>query len=119
MPVAGFMPGVCTSASNGCMCRASTDCTASLGGTACAQALGADGTTPIGVEICTANDGAPYHGCNGVTTCSGGSYCCVTDSFGNHVCAQECTSGSMCGTATCSGGWTPGFGCGGDTFCTP
>jgi hypothetical protein len=68
-----------------------------MGLAACAP-LGADGSgVYAAAKVCVPNDGAPYHGCNGSTTCSG-AYDCMQDFFGDKFCTKSgCANDSVCG----------------------
>jgi len=100
-PATGGSPpakGACTSDTSACRCTTGSEC--QLG--SCSPALAADGTTPLGVNTCSLNDGAPYDGCNGLQRCAGNT-CCVHDANGNNFCAVICGNGTMCtGGAQCS-----------------
>jgi hypothetical protein len=97
--------GACTSDVAACRCTTGRQCQSG----SCSPALAADGTTPLGVNTCSANDGTPYDGCNGSQSCAGNT-CCVHDTNGNSFCAVICGNGTMCtGGAQCSNAYSIDF----------
>jgi hypothetical protein len=89
--------GACMPAGGNYLCRCTTGVECQSG--ACGPAIDAQ-LNPVGPYVCRANDGKPYHGCNGATTCDSG-YCCMGDAVGNLFCASQCQNDSQCGKAHC------------------
>ncbi|MFI5298705.1 MAG: hypothetical protein ACHREM_11455 [Polyangiales bacterium] len=81
-----------------CLCTLAAQCKSGV----CGESSNTAGN-PTGNRICVANDGAPYHGCNGGLTCIGG-YCCInhTDDTSSNVCEEPCHNDTQCGGAKCS-----------------
>jgi hypothetical protein len=108
--------GACAADSGGsllCRCTTGAECTSK----SCAPGQDAMGN-PVGPYICVPNDGMPYDGCHGLTTCGNG-YCCFTDAKGNEFCASQCTNDSMCGAASCVTYSNANTTCGGMLGCGP
>ncbi len=78
-----------------CLCEKGSDCASG----ACAPAVDSSGN-PTGPYVCVPDDGSPYQGCLGVSSCTA-PYCCVTDKHGNLFCSKPCTSDSTCGSGHC------------------
>ncbi len=97
-----------------CRCTSGAECTSN----ACGPAVDTSGN-PVGPMVCKANDGQPYDGCNGATTCAGSEYCCVEDNANNLFCASQCTNSTMCGAAHCNPYSFAHTTCGGPDACGP
>jgi hypothetical protein len=96
--------GACTTARDECRCTSGSDCVSNV----CAPMT--NGTTPLAVDICVANDGGYYHGCAGTTTCATVGTCCVHGPNGSAFCAAACGPGTACtGGATCDSAYTVAF----------
>src|SRR4029079_4132384 len=77
-----------------CRCTSRSECNA-----ACGPNVDISGN-PVGPNVCKANDGAPYNGCNGTVFCGSGT-CCFRHEHGNLFCARQCANDSQCGAAHC------------------
>lgn len=111
-----FEGGACVPAAMSMVCRCSTSSECATG--SCSPMVDAT-QNPIGPYVCTQNDGAPYHGCNGSLTFCSGNYCCVDDVKGNEFCALPCTNSTMCGTASCKTYSFSHTSCTGPSACGP
>ena len=101
----GSAEGVCTNATSGCLCLASTECD----GGECAPQVNASGVI-TGPYVCVANDGSAHNGCLD-TSCQLTSQTCAVDLIGNQFCSTSCShdsncvnAGVACCNATCPGG---------------
>lgn len=97
--------GACVNAAGNAVCRCSVGSECGTG--CCAPNVDASGN-PVGPLVCKANDGAAYHCCNGLTTCTG-STCCGRDANGNNTCIAPCTNDSQCGASHCRTYTLPAF----------
>jgi hypothetical protein len=88
-----------TIAGQACMCDQGADCESG----SCGYLTDSD-SLPLNVNVCVANDGSPYGGCD--SNACGGSLCCVnvgsgSTSYGS-ICQQGCQNSSQCDSnSTC------------------
>lgn len=83
-----------------CICSSSAECSSGT----CGYGVDAAGL-PVAPNICVANDGMPYQGCNS-GTCAMTDYCCSALNAGagslGDVCVKACQSNLDCdSTTTC------------------
>ncbi len=90
--------GACVAGAGGlCRCGKNSECTSTI----CAPVV-YDTTTVEPFKACKANDGQPYHGCNGFQGCVAAGTCCVWDpadpssNFCAFSCSGSCASGAIC-----------------------
>jgi hypothetical protein len=86
-----------TVAGQSCLCTTEAECTSK----SCGETVNSAGN-PGGAGICVANDGKPYHGCNGSVACAAGYCCYPVGDTANNICLLPCLNNTQCGgSATC------------------
>lgn len=95
MPDGGAICSIDPQVPQACLCQKGSDCTSQ----ACAPAVDSSGKL-TGPYVCVPDDGSPYRGCVGDSSCTA-PYCCVTDKSGNQFCSMPCSGDSTCGSGHC------------------